>query len=262
MTQQNKGKSMSLEQNVSNTIPWRPIPAPETFEAMLSQHLKPLRRLVAGRVDRFEDADDVVQQTLLLGLSHFGQFRHESSLGTWLCRIAINVIRGRHRRPDHTRTVFMDPKTLESVDSRDGRPSPLSTLEKQEEHSALYQAIEKLPAIYRTVVELRDLQGLSVNETARKLHLTKAALKSRHHRGRALLSKIMAENNTARSLFLSRAGSRSRPKKGPNVDLRQSPLSESALIYGRSDAAYAHVDPIVGSCFSHVEAWHSAANNA
>jgi RNA polymerase sigma factor (sigma-70 family) len=196
---------MSPEHNLSSTIPWSPIPAPETFEAMLSPHLNLLRRWVVKRVDSFEDAEDVIQQTLLLGLSHIGQFRHEASLGTWLCRIAINVIRGRYRRPDYSRTVFVDPKTLESAGLKDERPCPLTILERDQGHNALYEAIEKLPAMYRIAVELRDLQCLSIQETARTLCITKAAVKSRHHRARSLLLKLMTENKVARSLFISKA---------------------------------------------------------
>jgi RNA polymerase sigma factor (sigma-70 family) len=196
---------MSPEYSLSSTIPWSPVPAPETFEAMLSPHLNLLRRWVVRRVDRFEDAEDVIQQTLLLGLTHIGQFRHESSLGTWLCRIAINVIRGRHRRPDYSRIVFVDPNTIETVGLKDQRPCPLAILERDQGHSALYEAIEKLPAMYRIAVDLRDLQGLSIQETALTLRITKAAVKSRHHRARSLLLKLMTENKVARSLFISKA---------------------------------------------------------
>ena len=132
---------MSPDQNVSITIPWSPVPASETFEAMLTPHVKLLHRWVGGRVRNCEDAEDVIQQTLLLGLTHIAQFRHEASFGTWLCQIAINVIRGRYRRPDCSRVMFVDPKTLESLNVKDPRQTPLAIVQANEGNKALYQAI-------------------------------------------------------------------------------------------------------------------------
>jgi RNA polymerase sigma-70 factor (ECF subfamily) len=172
------------------------------YEELVSPHLLLLSKWVRGRVPRKEDADDVIQQTLLLALRHMDQFRFEASFSTWLCRIAINVIRARIRSPEHSRMLVMDPQTMEGLELRDPRDSALAALQRRERHDALYRAISHLPEIYRTVVELRDLRGFSLRETARILRLSNGAIKSRHHRARGLLLRILAERGvTGRRAF-------------------------------------------------------------
>ncbi len=108
---------MSLDPNIPQSAAWNQLAGPEDYDALFSPHIKLLRHLVIRRVPRMEDADDVVQQTLLLGLRHIGQFRFEASMGTWLCRIAINVIRGLYRKRDYSANAFADINMLESLGS-------------------------------------------------------------------------------------------------------------------------------------------------
>jgi RNA polymerase sigma-70 factor, ECF subfamily len=186
---------MTTEQPISYAAAWTTTSGPETFDALISPHLSLLKRWVKGRVPHGEDSDDIIQQTLLLALRHIGQFRFEASFGTWLCRIAINVIRGRLRSPERSRMVFADPQTLESFELKDPRRSPLAVLERKQANAKLHRAIAKLPEIYRVVIELRDLRGLSINETAESLSLTRPAVKSRHHRARSLLLRFLNDES-------------------------------------------------------------------
>ena len=164
-----------------------------SFEHLVLPQLPMLRRFVRLRVQNWHDAEDAVQQTLVLAFRHLGQFRFESSIGTWLCRIAINVVRARLRSPENWRAVVADPRTMESMGIRDQQPSALAMLERRELSKRLRGAIAELPETYRVVVELRDLNGLSIQETADSLLLSKPAVKSRHHRGRSMLSDLMKE---------------------------------------------------------------------
>ena len=104
----------------------------DSFEDLVLPQFPLLRRFVRLRVRNWHDAEDAVQQTLVLAFRHIGQFRFESSLGTWLCRIAVNVIRGRLRSPEMERTVVADPGAMESMGLRDQRPSALAMLERKE----------------------------------------------------------------------------------------------------------------------------------
>jgi len=185
---------MTSEQRIAYAFSWTSSPGPESYEALVSPHLHLLRRWVKSRVPNIEDADDVIQQTLLLALRHFGQFRFEASFGTWLCHIALNVIRGRMRRPEYSRTIFTDPQTLESRETTDPRHCPQAALERSEVNARLHRAISKLPDIYRVVVELRDLRGLTIHETAESLRMTRSAVKSRHHRARGMLLRYLNGN--------------------------------------------------------------------
>jgi RNA polymerase sigma-70 factor (ECF subfamily) len=182
---------MTSEQPISFAVSWIRTPGQEVYEALVSPHLQLLRKWVKRRVPHGEDADDIIQQTLLLAFRHIGQFRFEASLGTWLCRIAINEIRGRTRRPEYKLTTSTDPRALENWELEDPRQSPLAALERKDVNVRLHGAIAKLPEIYRVVVELRDLCSLTVEETAESLRMTKSAVKSRHHRARGMLLKFL-----------------------------------------------------------------------
>ena len=183
---------MTIDQPISQAIPWACAPGPKTYETLVAPHMRPLGRWVRSRVPPGEDADDIIQQTLLLALKNIGQFRNEASLTTWLCRIAVNVIRGRMRRPDRWRTVFTDPQHLAASNVTDPLQSPEAALVTKEANLRLHRAISSLPELYRVVVELRDLRGLSIQETADSLRLSKPAVKSRHNRARCMLSKLYA----------------------------------------------------------------------
>jgi RNA polymerase sigma-70 factor (ECF subfamily) len=169
----------------------------QDYERLVSPHFQLLQKWVRGRVPRREDADDVIQQALLLALRHVNQFRFESSFSTWLCQIALNVIRAKFRRPEHSRMVVCDPQTMEGLEPHDPQESALGEMQRREVNLALYRAIEHLPEIYRVVVELRDLRGYSLRETCTVLRLSRGAIKSRHHRARGLLFKLLTERGTS-----------------------------------------------------------------
>lgn len=173
-----------------------PVAVRPSYDVAVAPHLQTLNRWVRQKGLQAQDADDVVQETLLLALRHFDKFRFEASLSTWLCRIAINVIRGRLRRPAHCRTTFVDSDSLEVLAASDRRESALSAMIQNETKVRIRGAVSKLPAAYRTVVELRDLRGLSIQETAAQLSLSVPAVKSRHHRARFQLLSILARPET------------------------------------------------------------------
>ncbi len=171
-------------------------PIGRSYDSMVASHLKLLNALVRRRVRRPEDAEDIIQETLLLALRHFDQFRFEASFSTWLYRIAINVIRGRVRRPHHRRLVCMDPTILERISEPDPRTSQLAALEKGETFDRLYRALARLPKDYRIVVELRDIKGLSIKQTAETLVVPDSTVKSRHYRARLRLLSAFQNGST------------------------------------------------------------------
>lgn len=188
---------MTIEQQVCYVNPLSFTPNRESYDVLVTPHLHLLKRWVKSRVQNIADADDIIQQTLLLAFRHMDQFRYEASFGTWLCSIAVNVIRGNLRRPDHSRIVSTDPRTIENLSVRDPRQSALAVLERREVDVRLHRAISKLPELYRIVVELRDLRCLSIHETAKQLSASKPAIKSRHRRARIMLLKLMKEPSGA-----------------------------------------------------------------
>jgi RNA polymerase sigma-70 factor (ECF subfamily) len=136
-----------------------------------------------------QDAEDVLQETFLKAYRSLPEFEGRSSLSTWLYRIAVNeaLMLTRRRRPD---SVSID----EPGETEEGETEPLqitdwcclpeNELLSAEGRSFLDQAIDRLPETLRVVFVLRDIQGLSIKETAESLDLSETAVKTRLLRAR------------------------------------------------------------------------------
>jgi RNA polymerase sigma-70 factor, ECF subfamily len=170
---------MAEQQNVADSI---------------AQHLPFLNRIVFRLTRGDHMTDDIVQQTVLKALVHADQFRFESTLKTWLGAIAINEVHQVYRSKWRTRTV---PLVTEALDGHRSNPIefPNKTYEAKERDLLVQRAVSRLPQSYRSVVELCDLQHLSMNEAARKLGLTLPAVKTRRHRGRQELRRLVSNLN-------------------------------------------------------------------
>ena len=162
----------------------------EAFWDLAAPSVDAIYRLAHRLVRSDEDAEDVVQEAYLQALKAIGEFRGHSRFTTWIHRIAVNqaLMKLRKRRND----VF----PLDSVDSGDiGYPlslmdwseSALDEVVRQEAVGTLESAIEELPIDLKTVVVLRDVNGLSNEEAAQALDLPLGAVKWRLHRARSLL---------------------------------------------------------------------------
>lgn len=137
-----------------------------------------------------QDAEDVVQEGFLNAYRSLPRFKRESSFGTWLYRIMTNTALVKMRK--NAREVFLD-----EPDSGDGkRPpkglldwprTPLDDLINGETRAIMDEAIEALPLDLRTVVVLRDVDGLPAAQVAEILGLSVPAVKSRLHRARVRL---------------------------------------------------------------------------
>jgi RNA polymerase sigma-70 factor (ECF subfamily) len=143
------------------------------------------------------DAEDAAQEAFLSAYRNLAGFRGESKFGTWLISIALNEARNRIRRNNAVKTESLDePPDEEGHISptllRDWREIPSESLERQEVRHLLQEAIDALPAIYREIFLLRDVEELNIAETAAMLQITEASVKVRLHRARMLLQKSLA----------------------------------------------------------------------
>jgi len=157
----------------------------ECFTILMDRHLIATRELIRSRVRNATEADDVSQQVLLKVWQHLSTFRSESSFRTWVTSVAINEVRQLYRR-ERCRPLshaFGDLSVLIS-------PSELQdeSLARRESARIVRIAVAELPAKYRLVVKLVYLEQLSLLETAKWLHLTVSAVKSRLSRARTMLS--------------------------------------------------------------------------
>lgn len=143
------------------------------------------------------DAEDCVQEAVLKAFKHVRQFRGEAKFSTWLIQITINEARMRRRK---NRTDLMEPidtgegdeDTYTPRDFADWREIPSEALERQEVREKLVEALESLAQIYREVFVLRDMEQLSIEETAKALGISRASVKTRLLRARLMLRDLLA----------------------------------------------------------------------
>jgi RNA polymerase sigma-70 factor (ECF subfamily) len=134
------------------------------------------------------EAEDVVQAAYGRAFTSLPEFRGESSICTWLARIVVNEALGRRRRPDATGHISLqDRQSVRSLSLRDKQPDPERIVAQREIQRLLERAIDRLPTEYRTVLVIRTVEGMSIEETAGLLGIPQATVKTRLHRARALL---------------------------------------------------------------------------
>lgn len=144
-----------------------------------------------------EDAEDCAQEAFLKAYRHLSKFKGESKFGSWLVRVAINEAKMQRRKLRPELYESLD----KSIDHEDGEYVPLAfgdwreipseVLERKEVAQVLRKGIDRLPEIYWQVFILRDVQGLSVTETAKLLEVNEAVVKTRLLRARLQLRDML-----------------------------------------------------------------------
>ncbi len=162
------------------------------FEQLVRRYDRNVFRIAQHITQNREDAEDVVQDAFLKAYQNLGQFQGQSKFYTWLVRIAVNeaLMRLRRRRPERMVSLDEDVKTEEDSMPReiaDWSPNPEQQYTQGELKDILSRTIQGLPASFRTVFVLRDVEGLSTEETAEALGLSIPAVKSRLLRARLQL---------------------------------------------------------------------------
>lgn len=143
------------------------------------------------------DAEEIAQEAFLKAFRYISTFRAESKFGTWLISIVLNEARGRLRRQAIVRMESLDDTSedgpaVSPALLRDWREIPLQAVEQKEIREMLHGAVLSLPDIYRQVFMLRDVEELSVAETAEMLGISLSSVKVRLHRARVLLQKQLS----------------------------------------------------------------------
>jgi RNA polymerase sigma-70 factor (ECF subfamily) len=139
-----------------------------------------LCRILGGR---HEEAAESLQDALIRAFRGLESFQGNSSLYTWLYRIAVNVALSSRRRRFGSRQ-HADVSDLDIPDP-DSESLPESSLIRQEQRQIVEQALDRLPDHHRTVLVMKDIDGLSYEEIAEVLDIPIGTVRSRLHRGRA-----------------------------------------------------------------------------
>src|SRR5262249_30354029 len=173
----------------------------DAFEDLVTRHSRRVYRTLLGILGSPEEARDAMQDTFLKAYQHLDMFQGRSKFSTWLVSIASNT----------GLQVLRDRKQLQSLDDEisDGdenfRPrqirawtdDPEQLYSKSETRTLVEHSVLKLPAKYRVVLMLRDIEQLSIEEAAAALSLGIPALKSRHLRGRLMLREALTPHFAA-----------------------------------------------------------------
>jgi RNA polymerase sigma-70 factor (ECF subfamily) len=161
------------------------------FEELVNRYERKIFRLGMNITQNREDAEDVMQDAFLKSYQNLDRFQGESRFYTWLVRIAINeaLMKLRKRRPNQ---VSLDEPLTDGEDAifreiEDWGPSPEKRFAQTELNEILTQAIGELDPIFRVVFLLRDVEGISTEETAQILGISVPAVKSRLLRARLKL---------------------------------------------------------------------------
>src|SRR6266481_1811312 len=144
------------------------------------------------------DAEEVAQEAVLKAFKALGRFRQEAKFSTWLIQITINEAKMRLRKDRRHLYESIDQGQQSDEgdyipkDFADWREIPSQALERRELRDALTKALESLPEKYRTILILRDVNHLSITETAQVLGLSEANVKTRLSRARLQMRDALA----------------------------------------------------------------------
>ncbi len=169
------------------------------FEQLTSRYERKVYSLALRMLRQQQDAEDVTQQTFLSALENLAGFRGDASFSTWLLRIATHAALKVIRKRKGLDTTSLEEATEPNEDGQiphpefiaDWRQSPDELVKKHEIQRMLDEALAQLDAKHRAVFLLRDIEGLSIKETAQALNLSEANTKVRLLRARLQLRECL-----------------------------------------------------------------------
>jgi RNA polymerase sigma-70 factor (ECF subfamily) len=170
----------------------------KAYEALITEFQQPVYNLVSRLLNDPGDSCDVVQEVFLKVFRKIGAFRGESSLKTWIYRIAVNEAYNyqrwfsRHRRQEVGLENEEDGNLSYFQKLSDPGRSPYDCVADSEKHALIEGALARLNPSFRTAVVLRDIEELSYEEIADILQVALGTVKSRILRGREALRRDLA----------------------------------------------------------------------
>ena len=185
------------------------------FEALMRRYNGRLFRVSRAILKNDRDAEDALQDAYLDAFRHMAEFRGDAQLGTWLTRIVVNQALMRLRRQKRERVVLPFRRREDETDGAEVQVADNKTesapdgLLRAEMRRLLERRIDELPVAFRTVFVLREVEDLSVEETAESLSIPASTVRTRLFRARALLREALARDlDTATLNVFGFAGAR------------------------------------------------------
>jgi RNA polymerase sigma-70 factor (ECF subfamily) len=173
----------------------------DAFEDLIARHSRRVYRTLLGILGNQEEARDAMQDTFVKAFQHIGAFQGRSRFSTWLTSIASNtglqLLRDRRPMQSLDEGLADEDEGFRPRQIRAWAEDPEQLYSRTETRALVEESVMKLPAKYRVVLMLRDIEQLSIEETAAALGLGIPALKSRHLRGRLMLREALTPHFAA-----------------------------------------------------------------
>ena len=168
------------------------------FEVLMRRYNRRLYRTARAILKDDAAAEDAVQEAYVRAFGHIGEFRGDAQLATWLTRIVVNEALQVLRRTRREQVVILFDEPPEERSSVESLPdslapaTPEKTMLRTEMRRLIERKIDELPDGYRTVFVLREVEDLTVEETAVALGIPEATVRSRLFRAKARLREALA----------------------------------------------------------------------
>jgi RNA polymerase sigma-70 factor, ECF subfamily len=168
------------------------------FEQLVKRYDRKLLRIAQSVTHNREDSQDAVQEAFLKAYQHLAAFREDSQFSTWLIRITVNQSLMKVRKQRAIKEVSLDEdfqadEDILPVEVADWAPNPEQLYGTSELRDILIRVLRELSPILRTVFVLRDIEGLSIDQTAQVLNVSHTAVKARLWRGRLQLRERLSK---------------------------------------------------------------------
>jgi RNA polymerase sigma-70 factor, ECF subfamily len=154
------------------------------FERLVKKYDRKLLRIAQCVTHNREDSQDAVQEAFLKAYQNLAEFREDSQFSTWLIRITLNQSLMKLRKQRATREVSLDEDfrsdgDILPIEVTDWAPNPEQLYQATELRNILINTLRELSPILQAVFVLRDIEGLSIDQTAEVLNVSRAAVKAR-----------------------------------------------------------------------------------
>lgn len=174
------------------------------YEILMRRYNQRLYRIVRSILRSDAEVEDTLQETYLAAYRHLEQFKGRSRFSTWLTRIAVHEATARARRRRPRRWADFSASDESSLGELGvDETTPVDCLTNRELQAILTRALERLPKLMRVVCVMRDVEGLSISETAECLGISRGNVKVRLHRARLAIGVLIDEEigSEARRLY-------------------------------------------------------------
>jgi RNA polymerase sigma-70 factor (ECF subfamily) len=166
-----------------------------SFQLLVERYQSRIFALVRHYTRNPVEVEDIVQDTFLKAYGRLATFQHQSSFYTWLYRIAVNTILDFMKRRGRSPVQAVEDPEIALSPSHDRIPAPDARMQQEEIARVTHAVLAELPEIFRTVLVLRELEGLAYQEIADTLGISIGTVESRLFRARARFKERLLERH-------------------------------------------------------------------